>query len=175
MIDLITTEKVTYTTPPDAAALGALRRLEALWAVEEPTDEQMAEIDQLEEQLPTVREVRLLLRDLIADHVDTWHVDAMGNLIATKKGTGEQDMRVMVDAHMDEVGLMVTEICSDGMLRFATVGGFQSQALLGKVVQVGAKKITGVIGAKPIHLLNSGEYNRAAKIDSMRIDIGARN
>ena len=66
MIDLITTEKVTYTTPPDAAALGALRRLEALWAIEEPSEEQMAEMDQLEEHLPTVREVRLMLRSATA-------------------------------------------------------------------------------------------------------------
>ena len=66
MIDLITTEKVTYTTPPDAAALGALRRLEALWAIEEPSEEQMAEMDQLEDHLPTVREVRLMLRSATA-------------------------------------------------------------------------------------------------------------
>ena len=51
------------------------------------------------------KEVRLLIRDLIADHVDEWHVDAMGNLIALKKGTGAIDLRVMVDAHMDEVAL----------------------------------------------------------------------
>lgn len=120
------------------------------------------------------QEVRRLIRDLIADHVDEWRVDALGNLIATKKGTGASDLRVLVDAHMDEVGLMITEVGSDGMLKFAPVGGFDSRALLGKVVQIGAKKVTGVIGAKPIHLLERGQYDSVVEIDAMRVDIGAK-
>jgi tetrahedral aminopeptidase len=121
------------------------------------------------------KEVRLLLRDLIADHVDEWRVDTMGNLIALKKGTGVSNLRVMVDAHMDEVGLMITDIATDGTLKFTGVGGFDDRALLGKMVQVGQKKHTGVIGAKPIHLLNSSERERVVKMDAMRIDIGAKN
>lgn len=119
------------------------------------------------------REIRILIRDLIAPHVDEWHVDAMGNLLATKRGTGESPLRVLVDAHMDEVGLLVTEIDSQGMLKFVTAGGFDPRVLLGKVVQVGPNKVSGVIGARPIHLLNASEKNRVVKIDSMRIDIGA--
>ena len=57
-------------------------------------------------------------------------------------------MRVMVDAHMDEVGLLITDIDNSGMLKFTNVGGFDDRALLGKVVQVGPKKATGVIGAR---------------------------
>ena len=121
------------------------------------------------------KEVRLLIRDLIADHVDEWSVDAMGNLIATKRGTGQYDMRVLIDAHMDEVGLLITDIDSGGMLKFTNVGGFDDRALLGKVVQVGPDKITGVIGARAIHLLKSGEYSRVVKMDAMRIDIGAKS
>lgn len=121
------------------------------------------------------KEVRLLIRDLIADHVDEWHVDAMGNLLTLKKGTGTSDLRVMVDAHMDEVGLMVTGFDNNGTLKFTGVGGFDDRALLGKVVRVGSKKLTGVIGARPIHLLKSNERNRIVKMDSMRIDIGAKN
>ena len=64
------------------------------------------------------KEVRLMIRDLIAPHVDEWRVDAMGNLLALKKGTGELAWRVMVDAHMDEVGLMISAIESDGSLSF---------------------------------------------------------
>ncbi len=120
------------------------------------------------------KEIRLLIRDLIADHVDAWHVDTMGNLIATKKGTGEQDLRILVDAHMDEVGLMIMDIDSSGMLKFDTVGSINNRTLLGKVVQVGPKKITGVIGARPIHLLKSGQYTAVVKRDAMRIDIGAK-
>jgi endoglucanase len=119
------------------------------------------------------KEVRLLIRDLIVDHVDEWHVDAMGNLIARQAGTGEVKLRVLVDAHMDEVGLMITEIDSSGMLRFDTVGGIDDRTLLGKVVQVGRHKLTGVIGAKPVHLLRGSQYNEVVKSDAMRIDIGA--
>jgi endoglucanase len=119
------------------------------------------------------KEIRLLIRDLIADHVDEWRVDAMGNLLAVKRGTGASDLRVMVDAHMDEVGLIIIDIDSDGTLRFKTVGGISDRTLLGKTVQVGAKKLNGVIGARPIHLLNSSQRNSVVKSDSMRIDIGA--
>ncbi|HEX6385377.1 MAG TPA: M42 family peptidase, partial [Anaerolineae bacterium] len=121
------------------------------------------------------KEVRLLIRDLIADHVDEWQVDTLGNLLAVKKGTGESDLRVMVDAHMDEVGLMVTSIESNGTLKFTGVGGFDNRALLGKVVQVGPKKHIGVIGARPIHLLKSNQRNSVVKMDDMRIDVGAKN
>ncbi|MFQ5399654.1 MAG: M42 family metallopeptidase [Anaerolineae bacterium] len=121
------------------------------------------------------KQVRLLIRDLIAPHVDEWRVDAMGNLLALKKGTGAVDLRVMVDAHMDEVGLMVTGIDSNGTLRFEPAGGFDDRSLLGKVVQVGPKRITGVIGARPIHLLKASQRNSVVKRDAMRIDIGAKN
>ncbi len=121
------------------------------------------------------KEVRLLIRDLIAESVDEWRVDTMGNLIALKRGTGQFDLRVLVDAHMDEVGLMITEIDSSGMLKFEGVGGFDDRALLGKVVQVGPKKLTGVIGARPIHLLKGTQYDAVVKRDAMRIDIGATN
>lgn len=120
------------------------------------------------------KEVRLLIRDLINEHVDDWQVDTMGNLIAYKKGTGESDLRVMVDAHMDEVGLIVTDFDSNGTLKFDNIGGFDDRSLLGKVVQVGPKKLTGVIGARPIHLLKTTQRNSVVKSDTMRIDIGAR-
>jgi tetrahedral aminopeptidase len=117
--------------------------------------------------------VRLLIRDLIQEHVDEWHIDPMGNLIALKKGTGASNLKIMLDAHMDEVGLMLTEAHSDGTFGFECVGGFDDRALLGKIVQVGEKKIPGVIGARPVHLLTGGEYTRVVKRDTMRIDIGA--
>lgn len=120
------------------------------------------------------KEVRLLIRDLIVDHVDEWSVDTMGNLLATKRGTGQYDMRVLVDAHMDEVGLLITDIDGSGMLKFTNAGGFDDRALLGKVVQVGPQKITGVIGARAIHLLKRGEYSKVVNMDAMRIDIGAK-
>jgi tetrahedral aminopeptidase len=119
------------------------------------------------------KQVRLLIRDLIKDHADEWRVDTMGNLIARKAGSGDSSLRVLVDAHMDEIGLMVTGVDSDGTLRFETVGGINPQALLGKVVQVGPKQVRGVIGARPIHLLDAAQRNRVVKTSDMRIDIGA--
>ncbi len=119
--------------------------------------------------------VRSLIRDLISDHVDEWRVDTLGNLIAIKKGTGENDLRVMLDAHMDEVGLMITAIDRDGTCKFMSVGGLDDRSLLGKVVQVGPKKLTGVIGARPIHLLKDNQVKSVVKSEAMRIDIGARN
>lgn len=119
--------------------------------------------------------VRLLIRDLIKEHVDEWRVDTMGNLIAVKKGTGTENIRVLVDAHMDEVGLMVSGYDNDGSLKFLPVGGVGDRVLLGKVVQVGPKKLTGVIGARPIHLLKSNQRDSIVKLDAMRIDIGAKN
>ncbi|MBP7999994.1 MAG: M42 family metallopeptidase [Chloroflexi bacterium] len=120
------------------------------------------------------KEIRRLIRDLIADHVDEWHADALGNLIAVKKGTGADPLRVMVDAHMDEVGLMIIDIESDGTLRFEKVGGIDDRTLLGKVVQVGPKKITGVIGGRPIHLSSPAERTTVVRHKDMRIDIGAK-
>jgi endoglucanase len=121
------------------------------------------------------KEIRLLIRDLIADHVAEWSVDTMGNLLALKRGTGQYDWRVLVDAHMDEVGLLITDVDSQGMLKFTNVGGFDDRALLGKIVQVGPKKITGVIGARAIHLLKRDEFSKVVKKDAMRIDIGAKS
>jgi endoglucanase len=121
------------------------------------------------------KEIRILIRDLIADHVDEWHVDALGNLIALKSGTGTLNLRIMLDAHMDEVGLMITDVDSSGLLRFEKVGGIDDRTLLGKVVRVGPKKVTGVIGARPIHLLKTNQRKSIVKRESMRIDIGAKN
>ena len=121
------------------------------------------------------KEIRSLILDLITDYIDDWHVDAMGNLIAQKKGTDKSDHQVLVDAHMDEVGLMISGVDRDGTGKFMPVGGVNPQSLLGKVVQVGPKKITGVIGARPIHLLDSKQRGSLVKTESMRIDIGAKS
>jgi putative aminopeptidase FrvX len=120
-------------------------------------------------------EIRTTIRDLVEDHVDEWRVDALGNLLAVKKGTGQENLSIMIDAHMDEVGLMITDVDRDGSYRFMPVGGLDERTILGKVVQVGEDKITGVIGLRPIHLLSSTERTAVVKVKTMRVDIGARN
>lgn len=120
-------------------------------------------------------DVRSLIRDLIVDIVDEWHVDALGNIIALKKGTGESDMRVMLDAHMDEVGAIITGVDGNGTLKFETVGGVASTTLAGQVVEIGRKKVRGVIGLKPVHLLSAKQRNTLPALSSLRIDIGAKD
>lgn len=119
--------------------------------------------------------IRGVIRKLIADHVDDVWVDTMGNLIAIRQGTVNPEYRILVDAHMDEVGLMITSVDRDGTLKFKTVGGIGDRTLLGKVVQVGPKKLIGVVGARPIHLLTGQQRSTVVKRDAMRIDIGAKN
>ena len=118
-------------------------------------------------------EVRELIIGAIEGHVDEYNVDALGNLIALKRGTGESDLRVMLAAHMDEVGLMVTYIEKDGSLRFRPVGGLDNRILLSKEVRVGPDRVPGVIGVKPIHLLKKEERKQVVKVEQMAIDIGA--
>jgi len=119
-------------------------------------------------------EVRRLLARALRDKVDDLQTDALGNLIAFKKGTGpEPRMKVMVDAHTDEVGLMITRIEKDGLLGFRAVGGVDARLLMARGVTVGEKRIPGVITATPIHLTKPEQRQQIAKIDQLVIDIGA--
>lgn len=116
---------------------------------------------------------RAVVLDAVREHVDEVKVDALGNVLALKRGTGAQALRVMVAAHMDEVGLMVTGHDSDGFLRVATVGGIDPRLLPGSCLQVGPERIPGVIGIKPIHLLRENEDQEVPKIEDLVVDIGA--
>jgi endoglucanase len=116
--------------------------------------------------------VRKVVLEAIRGHVDEVRTDVLGNVLAVKRAAGNGP-RVMVTAHMDEVGMMVVAIDSDGLLRFEAVGGLDDRVMLGKPVLVGAERVPGVIGAKPIHLLKHSETEQVVKMDSMRIDIGA--
>lgn len=120
--------------------------------------------------------VRRLIRDHIQPHVAQWQVDALGNLIALKKGDGSSRLRVAVDAHMDEIGLIVSAIDSNGCLQFEKVGGIDDRVLAGLTVQVGPSRLPGVIGIRPIHL-TKGASERSQVIESsqLRIDIGAKD
>lgn len=121
-------------------------------------------------------EVRKLIIEMIKPHVDEYKIDRMGNILALKRGTDpEPRLKVMIDAHMDEVGLMVTGYDSNGMLKVAGAGGLDDRILLGKRVLIGSKKTPGVIGAKPIHILSGSERDSVVNMDSLRIDIGAKN
>jgi putative aminopeptidase FrvX len=120
-------------------------------------------------------EVRTIILDAVRAHVDEVRVDTMGSVLVSKRGTGRQRMRVMLDAHMDEVGLMVVGHHDDGFLRVRTVGGIDPRLLPGALVQIGPERIPGVIGIKPIHLLEDEEEQKASKIENLVVDVGAKS
>lgn len=118
-------------------------------------------------------EIRKLIINEITNYVDEIKTDNLGNIIVFKKGKKRAKHKLMLSAHMDEVGLMVTDITSDGYLKFDEVGGIDKRVLLGKQVTVGAQKLNGVIGIKPVHLTKGDESNSIPSMSEMYIDIGA--
>ena len=116
-----------------------------------------------------VRQIVLEAVKLIADEVK---VDALGNVLATKFGRGENRVRVMLAAHMDEIGLMVVKKHEDGVFEFERVGGIDERQLPGKSVLVGREHLPGVIGAKPIHMTTADERKNKIDVSAMRIDLG---
>ena len=120
------------------------------------------------------RAVRAIIRGEVEGLVDRLEVDAMGNLITYKAGTGtEPRLRLMLSAHMDEVGFMVTKIESGGLLRIARVGGPERRTLLAKRVIIGDDLVPGIIGAPPPHLQAPDQRNKVMDIDDLAVDIGA--
>ncbi|MGC9350084.1 MAG: M42 family metallopeptidase [Anaerolineae bacterium] len=120
-------------------------------------------------------EVRRVIRPLIADHVDELRIDAVGNLITKKTGTGNSSLRVLITAHMDEVGLMVVGHTKEGALRIRTIGGIPSRLLPGLTVRVGSDALPGVIGVQAIHRTNSSDRKKTPPIDQLTVDIGAKD
>lgn len=117
--------------------------------------------------------VRQVILEAIKDSIDEHKVDALGNLITLKKGRGGQKRRVMIAAHMDEIGLMIVRIEKEGSLRFRPVGGIDDRVLLAKKVLIGDKRVPGIIGSKPVHLLDQRQRQQVVKVEDMSIDIGA--
>jgi tetrahedral aminopeptidase len=117
-------------------------------------------------------EVRQIVLKEITPFSDEVKVDALGNVLVTKKGTGRNRLRVMLDCHMDEVGFMIVADDGEGIYRFETVGGLDVRQLVGKQVLVGKSKIPGVIGARAIHLTTEEERKKKIPLDQLRIDVG---
>lgn len=92
-----------------------------------------------------------------------------------KKGQSAPGNRVMFDAHMDEVGFIVTYITEEGFLRFATVGGIDNRVIQGKPVVVGKSKVYGIISSKPVHLIDRDHRDDPIKAADLLIDIGCRS
>jgi len=118
-------------------------------------------------------EVTSIIKEIMSKYYDDYIEDNMGNLIYHNKGMKLDNNIIMLTAHTDEVGFMITSVTDDGYLKFATVGGIDPNILISKKVVIGTNKIKGVIGVKPIHHNKSNEQN--IKISDLYIDVGALN
>ncbi|NRA11334.1 MAG: M42 family metallopeptidase [Crocinitomicaceae bacterium] len=117
------------------------------------------------------QKVRELVLNEIKDLVDEVEIDNMGNVYAIKRGKIHK--RVMVGAHMDEIGFIVTHIDDNGFIRFHTLGGFDPKTLTAqRVIVHGKKDVIGVMASKPIHVMTTEERNKIAKIKDYFIDTG---
>jgi tetrahedral aminopeptidase len=118
-------------------------------------------------------EVRDILKEEIEGTVEKIYFDPIGSMYACK-GTGRKP-KVMVAAHMDEVGLMVAGFEKSGLIKIEKVGGIDDRVLVSKPVTVGPNRLPGVIGAKAIHLQKISERTKVINIDNLYIDIGSRS
>lgn len=101
-------------------------------------------------------------------------VDAVGNIIAFKKGKRSTEKRIMIDAHIDEVGFIITMVDEQGMCKFSTVGGIDTSVICGKRVLIN-DSVVGVISSKPVHILDEQQRRKMPKLDELYIDIGAKS
>jgi endoglucanase len=119
-------------------------------------------------------EVRRIFRSELGESVYT---DRAGNIFCRQEGSSGHP-RILIAAHMDEVGLMVQTIMDDGLIRFLLLGGWWAHTLLAKRVRIRTgegNEIPGVIGAKPPHFLSEAEREKVMNIEDMFIDVGARD
>jgi len=115
--------------------------------------------------------IRAVVLEELKGLTDEVEIDNMGNIYAIKKG--KSDKRVMVGAHMDEIGFIVTHIDDKGFIRFHTLGGFDPKTLTAqRVIIHGKKDIIGVMASKPIHVMTPDERNKVAKLSDYFIDTG---
>ena len=117
--------------------------------------------------------VREAVIEKIKDVCDDYHTDNLGSLICFKKGRKTPAKKLMICAHMDEVGFIVTAINGDGTLAFDMVGGVDPSVTIGRQVRVGKERISGVVGSTAVHNLSKEQREKAPKMSEMYIDIGA--
>lgn len=117
------------------------------------------------------REIRQCVKTLFEKFCTSVTCDTLGNVIGIKKGTDPAAPSLMIEAHMDELGLMVSSITDEGSLKFVPIGGFDPKVLPGTEVTVwGKEKLFGVIGATPPHLIT--ERGKERRLSELCVDIG---
>ncbi len=119
------------------------------------------------------QEVQKLFRAFAEDHCDDVKTDVHGNVVAFKKGT--LNKKIMLTAHIDEIGFMVKHIDDHGCIRFDSIGGVDASLLPGLAVRIynASGAFDGIIGKKPIHLMDQDERKKVVRMDDLWIDIGA--
>jgi endoglucanase len=118
-------------------------------------------------------EIRKIIFTELESAADEIKVDALGNVLVTRLAkTGDHPLRIMLDAHMDEVGFMIVADEGEGLYSFSIVGGIDERQLPSKPVWVGSDHFPGVIGAKPIHLTEHDELHSNIPLNTLRIDLG---
>lgn len=122
--------------------------------------------------------VREFIYNRINSYVDEIYIDALGSIISVKYGkwrasgcNNEAVPKVMLSAHMDEVGFVITAINDDGTLKFQTVGGIETGILPGKKILLG-NNVPAIIGCKPIHLQEKEEFEKRIEFKNLYLDIG---
>lgn len=122
------------------------------------------------------RKIRKFVHDTVIPLTDEVKVDNMGNIIALKKGSNNPEgKKVMVSAHMDEIGFIVTHIDDNGFVWFHPLGGFDPKTLTAqRVIVHGTSDLIGVMGSKPIHVMSSEERVKPAKMEDFFIDLGMK-
>ncbi len=117
--------------------------------------------------------VREFIKKQAEPYADEIIIDTIGNLIVYKKGNGKK--KLMLSAHMDEVGFIVSSINDSGYVGFQTVGGIDTRVIISKKVTIGKDKVKGVIGMKAIHLQKAAERESVPEVRDIFIDIGAKD
>ena len=117
-------------------------------------------------------EVRNYIKEKLDEIGCEYKIDKLGNVIAHNKSANNKK-KIMLSAHMDEVGLMVSSIDEGGFIKFKTVGGIDDRILNSKLVEIGENKVPGVIGSKAIHLMSQEERGATIPVKSLYIDIGS--
>ena len=119
--------------------------------------------------------VRNFIQTQAQPYADSLRSDALGNLIVFKRGKKSTGNKLLLAAHMDEVGVIVTRITEEGFLKFDFVGGVDRRVAIGKPVVLGENEIPGLIGLKAIHLVSREEEEKVPKTDALYIDIGVKD
>lgn len=119
--------------------------------------------------------VREYIYRIIKDKCDEITIDSMGNMCALMRGTDKNPKKVMLCAHMDEIGMITSQITDNGFIKFKTVGGIDPRIMVSKRVLIGKNAHPGVIGYKAVHLQDKAERETTAKAKNLYIDIGAKD